>query len=51
MVRLYGKGGKRHEIPAHHNLEAYLAAYLEAAKIREAKKSPSSARRVGGRPR
>ncbi len=23
-VRLHEKGGKRHEIPTHHNLEAYL---------------------------
>jgi integrase/recombinase XerD len=23
-VRLHEKGGKRHEMPAHHNLEAYL---------------------------
>jgi hypothetical protein len=29
--RLHEKGGKRHEMPAHHNLEAYLDAYIEAA--------------------
>jgi site-specific recombinase XerD len=39
-VRLHEKGGKRHEMPCHHNLEAYLDAYLEAAGIFEAKKSP-----------
>jgi integrase len=39
-VRLHEKGRKRHEMPAHHNLEAYLDAYLEAAAIGEAKKSP-----------
>jgi integrase len=39
-VRLHEKGGKRHEMPAHHNLEAYLDAYLEAAGIGEAKKAP-----------
>src|SRR5207302_7524380 len=39
-VRLHEKGGKRHEMPAHHNLEAYLDAYIEAAGIREEKKSP-----------
>src|SRR5207245_8692569 len=39
-VRLHEKGGKRHEMPAHHNLEAYLDAYIEAAKLGEAKKSP-----------
>jgi site-specific recombinase XerC len=45
-VRLHEKGGKRHEMPCHHNLEAYLDAYLEAAKILDAKKSPFSARRA-----
>ena len=39
-VRLHEKGGKRHEMPCHHNLEAYLDAYLQAAGIVEAKKSP-----------
>ena len=39
-VRLHEKGGKRHDMPAHHNLEAYLDAYLKAAGILEAKKSP-----------
>lgn len=29
-VRLHEKGGKRHEMPCHHTLEAYLAAYVEA---------------------
>jgi integrase len=29
--RLHEKGGKRHEVPAHHNAEAYLDAYREAA--------------------
>jgi hypothetical protein len=39
-IRLHEKGGKRHEVPAHHNAEAYLEAYLEAAGIRYEKKSP-----------
>jgi integrase len=39
-VRLHEKGGKRHEMPAHHNLEAYLDAYIEAAGIREGGKAP-----------
>jgi site-specific recombinase XerD len=39
-IRLHEKGGKRHEVPAHHNAEAYLDAYLEAAGIRTEKKSP-----------
>ena len=32
-VRLHEKGGKRHEMPAHHNLEAYLEAYIKAAGL------------------
>jgi site-specific recombinase XerD len=39
-VRLHEKGGKRHEMPAHHTLEAYLDAYIEAAGIRDSGKSP-----------
>ncbi len=39
-IRLHEKGGKRHEVPAHHNAEAYLEAYLDAACIRDEKKSP-----------
>jgi integrase/recombinase XerD len=39
-IRLHEKGGKRHEVPAHHNAEAYLDAYLEAAGISLQKKSP-----------
>ena len=31
--RLHEKGGKRHEVPAHHNAEAYMDAYLEAAGL------------------
>lgn len=32
-VRLHEKGGKRHEMPCHHNLEEYLDEYLKAASI------------------
>lgn len=39
-VRLHEKGGKRHEMPAHHTLEAYLDEYLDAAGIRDSGKSP-----------
>jgi site-specific recombinase XerD len=49
-VRLHEKGGKRHEMPAHHTLEAYLDAYIDAAGIREQKKTPlfrSAVRRTG----
>ncbi|HTU44498.1 MAG TPA: tyrosine-type recombinase/integrase, partial [Bryobacteraceae bacterium] len=48
--RLHEKGGKRHEMPAHHNLEAYLDAYIKAAEIGDAGKSPlfrSAAGRTG----
>jgi site-specific recombinase XerC len=38
-VRLHEKGGKRHEMPAHHTLETYLDAYIDAAKIRDAGKA------------
>jgi site-specific recombinase XerD len=49
-VRLHEKGGKRHEMPAHHNLEAYLDAYIKAAGIGDAEKAPlfrSAAGRTG----
>jgi integrase/recombinase XerD len=38
--RLHEKGGKRHEVPAHHNAEAYIDAYLEAAGVWNEKKGP-----------
>jgi integrase len=39
-VRLREKGGKRHEMPCHHNLETYLTAYIEGACIGEDLKGP-----------
>ena len=39
-LRLREKGGKHHEVPAHHNAEAYLDAYLAAAGIAGEPKSP-----------
>jgi integrase/recombinase XerD len=39
-VRLHEKGGKRHEMPTHRNLEAYLDTYIAAAGIRDGGKSP-----------
>jgi integrase len=39
-VRLHEKGGKQHEMPAHHLLEGYVDGYLEAAGIAEDKGSP-----------
>ena len=38
--RLHEKGGKLHELPAHHKAEEFLDAYLDAVPFREAKKSP-----------
>ena len=32
-LRLHEKGGKRHEVPCHHHLETYLAAYMSAAGL------------------
>jgi len=37
-VRLHEKGGKRNEIPAHHNLADYLEQYIDAAGIAEDRK-------------
>ena len=39
-LRLREKGGKAHEVPAHHNAEAYLDAYLERAGIGDELRSP-----------
>jgi site-specific recombinase XerD len=39
-LRLHEKGGKRHEMPAHHKLEAYLDEYLAAAEIRGQGRTP-----------
>jgi hypothetical protein len=50
-LRLHEKGGKFHELPAHHNAEAYLDAYLEAARIAGDRKGPlfRSANRSSGK--
>ena len=32
-LRLHEKGGKRHDVPAHHVAETYLDAYLEAGAV------------------
>ena len=39
-VRLREKGGKRHAMPCHHNLEQYLVAYLDGAGLRGDPKGP-----------
>jgi site-specific recombinase XerC len=50
-LRLHEKGGKHHEVPAHHVAEEYLDAYLQAAGTAGEKKTPlfrSAAGRTGG---
>jgi integrase/recombinase XerC len=39
-VRLREKGGKRHAMPCHHNLEEYLTAYLDGTALRDDPKGP-----------
>jgi len=39
-VRLHEKGGKQHEMPAHHLLENYIDAYMSEAGIAADKPSP-----------
>jgi integrase len=39
-LRLQEKGGKRHEMPAHHKLEQFLDEYLDAAGFRNGGKTP-----------
>ena len=38
--RLHEKGGKHHEMPAHHKAEEFVDAYLEAADLWEKKHEP-----------
>ena len=38
--RLHEKGGKQHDVPAHHNAEDYVDAYLNAAEIRNQPHGP-----------
>ena len=39
-VRLREKGGKRHAMPCHHNLDEYLPAYLDGCGLRGDPKGP-----------
>ncbi len=39
-LRLHEKGGKRHEVPAHHNAADYADVYLAAAGIADDRKGP-----------
>jgi len=38
-LRLHEKGGKHHEMPAHHKLEEYLHAYIQAAGLADEPKA------------
>lgn len=38
-LRLHEKGGKMHQVPAHHNAEAYIDEWIQAAKLTD-KKAP-----------
>lgn len=39
-VRLHEKGGKRHEMPCHHNLDEYLHAYIDGCDLAGERKAP-----------
>ncbi|MEE8164093.1 MAG: tyrosine-type recombinase/integrase, partial [Myxococcota bacterium] len=39
-IRLHETGGKFHEVPAHHNVEAYVDVYLERAGIGDDRRAP-----------
>ena len=54
-LRLHEKGGKRHDVPAHHRAAAALDEYVEAAGLEEPKAAlfqsmDPSGRRLTGRP-
>jgi integrase len=48
-VRLHEKGGKQHEMPAHHLLEQYLDPYVTAAGLTGEKNAPLFPTLGGGR--
>ena len=39
-LRLHEKGGKRHDVPAHHKAEEYLDAYIAAVGIADENNAP-----------
>ena len=45
--RLHEKGGKRHDMPAHHKAEEYVDAYIEAAGLKDQKNAPLFRAAVG----
>ena len=51
FIRLHGKSGKAHTMPAHHKLEEYLGAYIEAAGgFNDFPEEPQQARGKPSRP-
>jgi len=46
-IRLHEKGGKFHEVPAHHTAEEYIDAYIQAAGIADDEKGPLFRSRPG----
>ncbi|MEO8923877.1 MAG: tyrosine-type recombinase/integrase [Caldimonas sp.] len=50
-MRLHEKGGKRHEMPCHHNLASNLHAYVDQAGIADDDKVDGSIRLWGGQGR
>jgi site-specific recombinase XerD len=46
-LRLHEKGGKIHDMPAHHKLEEYLDKYIEAAGLENQKNTPLFRSAVG----
>ena len=47
MAQASRKGGKRHEMPAHHKLEAFIDEYLDAAGIRGQGRTPCFRSTIG----
>jgi integrase/recombinase XerD len=45
--RLREKGGKRHDMPAHHKAEEYVDVYLEAAGLKDQKRQPLFRKAIG----
>ncbi len=39
-LRLHEKGGKLHQVPAHHKLEQYMDEYIAAAGLKDSRKGP-----------
>ena len=49
-LKLHEKGGKRHDVPAHHGAAAALDAYVEGGRARGAEGGALPERRPGGAP-